>query len=122
MTIRIYCLLIIGVLVGQRVTGFSIKRHIKAIVPRNNNTNVSRQIIDHQLGNSRSKAANSFPSFKMMSTTDDDDGTVLSTSDELSRPSASPQTFSKMIEDNTDVNKTTNWKRVSKTLSLGQTT
>lgn len=122
MTIRIYCLLIIGVLVGQRVTGFSIKRHIKAIVPRNNNTNVSRQIIDHQLGSSRSKAANSFPSFKMMSTTDDDDGTVLSTSDELSRPSASPQTFSKMIEDNTDVNKTTNWKRVSKTLSLGQTT
>ena len=49
-----------------------------------------------KLGSSRPKAANSSPSFTMMSTIDDDDKD-LSTSDELSRPSASLQTFSEMI-------------------------
>ena len=89
MTIRICCLLLIEVLVGQRAAGFSINRRAD-VVTRNNNAIISRQIIDHQLGSSRSKAANSFPSFTMMSTTHDDDDTDLSTSNK-SRSSIPPK-------------------------------
>ena len=76
MTIRIHCLLIIGVLIG-RAAGFSINKKA-VIVIRDNNANIPRQIIDL-------KDASSFPSFTMMSTADDE---------------------AEMIEDNTDAKKT----------------
>lgn len=100
MAIIIYCLLIIGVLVGA--AGFSINKRALVVTRHNNNAMKPRQIINHHLSSSRPKAANSFPSFKMMSTTDDE---------------------SEMIEDNTDVIRLPiTWKRVFKTLCLGQTT